>query len=512
MYCQIQSAALSGINAYPVLVEVDISNGLPCFNMVGLLGNEIKEAKERVITAIKNTNIAIPASKITISLSPADRHKDGAAFDLPIAVGILYALKQFPNGPDTDTLFLGELGLNGELRPIKGVLPIIQEAVKHGIKKCILPSANALEASVVPKVTIYYAENLSSVVSFLQAPEENMLPIEPFHPEASDSSFFSLDSDLDYSQVKGQPLAKRAAMISAAGFHSLLMTGPPGSGKSMIAKRLPGILPPMTLDESLEVSAIYSVAGKLDVTNPLIRHRRLQSPHHSLSIPALIGGGNRSTPGIISLAHRSVLFLDELTEFSRLALDSLRQPLEEHQVTIAKNHYINTYPADFLLVAAMNPCPCGYYPDRNRCRCSEPQIHKYMGKISGPILDRIDLCVELHPVEIDGLQNTEKSESSNDMRKKVQKARIIQEERFKNTNYRFNSDIDASDIETYCHLGPKEKEYMHKIYQTLKLSARSYHRILKVARTIADLDNSENIQISHLTEAVIFRPTLEYWM
>ena len=316
----------------------------------------------------------------------------------------------------------------------------------------------------------------------------------------------------DFEQVSGQETARRAAEIAAAGFHNLLMVGPPGAGKSMIAKRIPGILPPLTRDESLEVTSILSVAGLLEEGTALVDERPFRSPHHTISQAALVGGGSNPMPGMISLAHRGVLFLDELPEFQRVALDSLRQPLEEHRVNIARVGGNVTYPSDFMLVCAMNPCPCGFYPDRNRCRCTEPQVKRYMGKISGPILDRIDLCVELQPVELAGLRGGRKAESSAVIRERVRLARERQTERFRGTGCRFNADIDAANIEKYCPLGEQEQQYMEQLYHSLQLSARAYHRILKVARTIADLAGEEQIKGEHLLEASFFRPTLEYWV
>ena len=411
-------------------------------------------------------------------------------------------------------LFLGELGLDGEIKKVRGVLPIVREAAARGIRECIVPSANAKEGAAISGIRVRGAGHIREVLRFLAAnavEREEILPaVLEENGEGDEKSV--REGMPDFEQVSGQETARRAAEIAAAGFHNLLMVGPPGAGKSMIAKRIPGILPPLTRDESLEVTSILSVAGLLEEGNALVDERPFRSPHHTISQAALVGGGSNPMPGMISLAHRGVLFLDELPEFQRVALDSLRQPLEEHKVNIARVGGNVTYPSDFMLVCAMNPCPCGFYPDRNRCRCTEPQVKRYMGKISGPILDRIDLCVELQPVELAGLRGGRKAESSAVIRERVRLARERQTERFRGTGCRFNADIDAANIEKFCPLGEEEQAYMEQLYHSLQLSARAYHRILKVARTIADLAGEEQIKGEHLLEASFFRPTLEYWV
>lgn len=513
MFCTILSGALYGVSAYPVGVEVDISQGLPGFSMVGSLGAEVRESRERVTVALKNVGFDLPPRHITVNLSPADKRKEGSAYDLPIAVGILEAMEYFPQGAAKDILFLGELGLDGEVKKVRGVLPIVREAAARGMKECIVPAVNASEGAVIPGIKVRGASNIRDVFCFLTEEDaglrEDILPAAK-QPKGTDEPIWA--GQYDFSEVNGQETARRAAEIAAAGFHNLLMVGPPGAGKSMIAKRMPGILPPLTLDECLEVTTVASVAGLLEEGQGLVTKRPFQNPHHTISQAALVGGGSNPRPGMISLAHRGVLFLDELPEFQRIALDALRQPLEERKVSIARTAGNVVYPSDFELVCAMNPCPCGYYPDRNRCHCTEAQIKKYMGKVSGPILDRIDLCVELHPVDVAGLQKGQKAESSDDIRKRVWKARELQNKRFRGSRYRFNADIEGADIDLYCALGRDEKECMEKIYKSLKLSARAYHRILKVARTIADLDGAKKISVEHLTEAAFYRPSLEYWI
>lgn len=513
MYCTITSGGLSGVHAYLVGVEVDIAPGLPGFCMVGSLSGEVRESKERVLVALKNAGLTIPPTHITVNLSPADRRKEGTAFDLPIAVGMLQAMGYFPEESVKDILFVGELGLDGEIKKARGVLPLVREAAASGIRECIVPRANVLEGAVIPGITVRGAGTIGEVLLFLQKKADAGDMILP--PVTLDREELLAEREdhwqYDFSEVSGQEPARRAAEIAAAGFHNLLMTGPPGAGKSMIARRIPGILPPLTIEESLEVTSIVSVAGLLGEDQALVTKRPFQNPHHTISIPALTGGSLTPRPGIISLAHRGVLFLDELPEFKRDTLDSMRQPLEEHEVHISRVNGNVTYPADFMLVCAMNPCPCGYYPDLGRCRCTPAQVKKYMGRISGPILDRIDLCVELQPVDIGKLCASSESESSLIIRERVLRARQIQEERFRGTAKRFNSDMDNGDIGKWCSLGTEEKKYMERIYSSLKLSARAYHRLLKVARTIADLAGEERIRTEHLLEAACYRPAQEYW-
>lgn len=515
MYSTVFSGALLGVSAYLVSVEVDIAQGLPGFSMVGSLGGEVKESRERVSVALKNAGFALPPRKITVNLSPADRRKDGSAFDLPIAAGMLEALEYVPTEATKGILFLGELSLDGEIKKVRGVLPIVREAAARGISQCVVPAANAREGAAIPGIKVRGAAHIREVFRFLaekdDALRERILPAEQAEP---DREFLreSGEKGLDFSDVCGQETAKRAAEIAAAGFHNLLMTGPPGTGKSMIAKRIPGILPPLTLEESLEVTTVASVAGALEEGHGLVTKRPFCSPHHTVSQYALVGGSLNPRPGMISLAHRGVLFLDELPEFQRNSLDALRQPLEERKVHISRTGGNVTYPSDFMLVCAMNPCPCGYYPDRNRCRCTEPVVKRYMGKVSGPILDRIDLCVELQSVDMEGLKSRGKAETSEEIRARVLKARKRQAERFRGTERRFNADIEAAEVGKYCRLEKEEQKLMERLYQSLALSARSYHRILKVARTIADLEDREEIGAEQLLEAAGYRPVQDYWL
>mgnify|MGYP000021248918 CR=1 FL=1 len=513
MFTTVYSAAVYGLQAYLVRVEVDLAGGLPTFLLVGSLGSEVKESRERVCVAMKNSGFQLPPAHITVNLAPADRRKDGTAFDLPIAVGLLRDMELVPEEVLQDTLFLGELGLNGEVKKVKGVLPIAQEAANCGIRRVVVPEENAMEAAVIPGITVWGVNCLTDLLMALIHPEEENEKIYQPRIRAEDLLQKGEASGTgDFREVAGQEAAKRGAVIAAAGFHNLLMIGPPGVGKSMIAGRIPGILPPLTLEESLEVTGIFSVAGLLPPGQALITRRPFYAPHHTVTQAALTGGGNGiPRPGIVSLAHRGVLFLDELPEFQKTVLDSMRQPMEERKVQIARSAGMVTYPSDFILVAAMNPCPCGYYPDRNKCRCTQPQIEKYLGKISGPILDRIDLCVELHPVDILHLQKTKVEKSSEDMRQQIMRARKRQAERFAGTDCRFNGDIRPARLETYCPLGEEERKVMEQLYRTLQLSARAYHRILKTARTIADLEEQENISGEHLLEAACYRPSETYW-
>jgi magnesium chelatase family protein len=505
LYSIVTTAILHGIDSLPVQVEADVSDGLPIFEMVGFLASEVRESKERVRTALRNCGHQLPAKRITINLSPANIKKSGNGFDLPITIAVLAALGVVAEDALKGTLIIGEIGLNGAVLAVDGMLPILLLAKERGISRCIIPWENRQEATLVDGLLVCPAKDLQAALDCLNGTGDAWEP-DVGKKEKTGASL------LDFADVNGQAMLRRACEIAVSGMHNLLMIGPPGAGKTMIARRIPSILPPMEFAERLEVSKIYSVSGMLRAGAGLMEERPFRAPHHTISPQALSGGGALPKPGEVSLAHRGVLFLDELPEFQKSTLEILRQPLEDGTIMLSRVNGSFTYPADFLLVCAMNPCKCGYYPDRMKCRCSQTSIRQYLAKISQPLLDRIDLCAQAEPVGYRELTGKAKGESSQSIRRRVLCAHAIQKERYRGKAWYFNSQIPASEIEAYCALDEAEAAYMEDIYERLELSARAYHKLLKVARTIADLAGSERITMRHLTEAVCYRsPEKKYW-
>ncbi len=527
IYCCINSASIWGIEPYIVKIEADISSGMPYFNMVGLLSSEVREARERVRTALKNSGEDIPLGRITVNLSPADRRKEGTGFDLPIAVSLLCAMGRLPASEFEHTLVIGELGLDGEIKGVRGILPIVHRAGKNGITQCIVPKENEKEGSVFSDIRVCSFQSLRDLIKYFDDNSQNRCDdyssvsmiqrgAESEQPNVSGYRADDLREGAsqnnnrhgeDFSQIIGQEAAKRALMIAVAGWHNILMIGPPGVGKSMLASRIPTIMPPLTMEERIEVSGIHSICGLLP-ENGLIDVRPFSSPHHTVTAAALIGGGRVPRPGEITIAHKGILFLDELPEFQPSVLESLRQPLEEKAVKIHRMGGSYIFPADCLLAAAMNPCKCGYYPDRSKCNCSEHDISAYLSRISGPLLDRIDMSVEVSAVDkkefdVTGVgKYNDKILTSKKMRELICRAAAFQRER---QGEKLNGSLSVDDIRKYCVLDRESADFMKEAYERFELSMRGYYKIIKTARTIADLEGSEKIMINHLAESLAYR-------
>lgn len=519
MFSKVISCAVLGVNGMLIGVEADVNDGLPMFTMVGYLSSSVKEAGERVRTALRNSGYRIPPKHITINLSPANLRKDGAGFDLPVAIAVLLSAGLMPKMDMSRTAVIGELGLNGTVKAVQGVLPMVCHCQASGMTGCIVPQDNMNEALIVGGIRIYGVSTLREAAALIREgdmpyadgqriskkSDSEGLPEAGFPESGLSQGDASEKTEVDFADIRGQEMLKRGMEIAAAGFHNVLLSGEAGAGKSMLARCLPAIMPEMSFAECLEVTKIYSISGLLTGNQSLVTNRPFRAPHHTISNRALIGGGVIPKPGEVSLAHNGVLFLDELPEFNRNVLEVMRQPLEDRRITISRVSASYVFPADFMLVAAMNPCPCGSYPNMNRCTCSPLQIRRYQNRISGPLLDRIDIRMEVQALGYHELFSAGTGEASADVRTRVERARLVQRERYADEGIYFNSQLDGRRLQKYIRLGETEMDVMERAFRGMDLSARGAHRVLKLARTIADIEGSMDIRAAHLREAIFYR-------